>query len=263
MKKYTLLALVFIILSCSQKADNEIVVVDNPIEHQSNSYGFNPSDFRIVEGEVRRGDFFGTLLMKLGASGNQTQQLVNASKNVFDVTKIRIGNSYEVFYSSEEDSLAYFIYERDRTSNVLFSLKDSVFVKVIEKEIVPQTKFAEVTITSSLWYDVVKAGCSDQLALKLSDIYDCTIDFFGLQKGDSFRVIYDDLIHDGNFIGFNQIYYAEFVHDGKVFKAIRYDDSETGSKYWNENGESLKKAPVSKVISFLPYVLGKSALIFS
>ncbi len=250
MPKYLYFFAVLFIAGCANTVGNEQIEFSDVAESQTNVYGINLNDYYIVEGEVKRGDFFGTLMLNLGADGNKSQKLIEASKNVFDVTKIIIGNAYEAFYTNDGDSLSYFIYEIDKKSNVLFSLRDSVYVKVFEKEILPQTKFAEVTINSSLWNDVKRAGCSPQLALKLSDIYDCTIDFFGLQKGDSFRVIYDDLIHEGDFVGLSHIYYAEFIHDGKVFKAIRFDDGESGSKYWNEAGESLKKAFLKAPLNF-------------
>lgn len=250
MLRYIKYLAVFIVFGCANAVGDESVVLLEEAPVDQNVYGINLNEFYAIEGEIKKGDFFGTLLLNLGASGSSSQKLIEASKGVFDVTKIIIGNAYEAFYTNKGDSLVYFIYEIDKTSNVLFSLRDSVFVKIFKKEIVPQIKFAEVTINSSLWNDVKKAGCSNQLALKLSDIYDCTIDFFGLQKGDSFRVIYEDLIHDGNFVGLSHVYYVEFVHDKKVFKAIRFDDGETGSKYWNEMGESLKKAFLKAPLNF-------------
>ncbi|MEF9931854.1 MAG: peptidoglycan DD-metalloendopeptidase family protein, partial [Bacteroidales bacterium] len=98
--------------------------------------------------------------------------------------------------------------------------------------------------------DVQAVGAPVQLALNLSDIYDCTIDFFGLQKGDSFRVMYDELVHEGQVIGLSHIYYVEFIHQNKVFNAVRFQEEDKGSKYWNELGESLKKAFLKAPLNF-------------
>ena len=145
---------------------------------------------------------------------------------------------------------SYFIYELDKLNNIVFSLKDSIYAKVVAKEIELKRKIAEVTINTSLWNDVTNAGCSPVLALKLSDIYDCTIDFIGLQKGDSFKVIYDEQFFENEFLGINDVYYAEFTHDGINYKAIRYEEDKLGSKFWNEKGESLKKAFLKAPLNF-------------
>jgi murein DD-endopeptidase MepM/ murein hydrolase activator NlpD len=101
-----------------------------------------------------------------------------------------------------------------------------------------------------LWNDVQKAGIPVMMALKLSDVYDCTIDFFGLQTGDSFTVMYEELAHNGEYMGLGKIHYAEFTHAGKLYNAVRFNAGENSSVFWNEKGESLKKAFLKAPLNF-------------
>jgi murein DD-endopeptidase MepM/ murein hydrolase activator NlpD len=101
-----------------------------------------------------------------------------------------------------------------------------------------------------LWNDVQKAGIPVMMALKLSDVYDCTIDFFGLQSGDCFDVMYEELFSEGEYVGLGKIYYAEFTHAGKVYNAIRFNAGENSSVFWNEKGESMKKAFLKAPLNF-------------
>lgn len=215
-------------------------------------YGLEIEKYDVEPGEVGKGDYFGSIMEDFGVGANQVQKILKASEGVFDVTKIKLGSEYEVFL--EKDSLgkaAFFVYELDNLSHVVVSLKDSLYARVYEKEVVPVRKKAEVTINTSLWNDVQKAGVPVMMALKLSDIYDCTIDFFGLQAGDSFVVMYDELTHNGEFMGLGKIYYAEFTHAGRVYNAVRFDAGEKNSStFWNEKGESLKKAFLKAPLSF-------------
>lgn len=282
---YFLLAAIAI--SCSNSNNNN-AESNLSVAPSVNKYGIDVNDYFVKNGEIEKGDFFGSLLLKLGASPNDIQGVIDASKGVFDIAKMKTGNAYEVLYekpdsivvqnegvaanetvvgggtseisvgvergtSTNGDSFGkpvYLVYEIDKFSTVLFSFKDSVYAKIYQKEIVAEKKFTEVTINSSLWNDVQASGAPVQLALNLSDIYDCTIDFFGLQKGDSFRVMYDELVHEGQAIGLSHIYYVEFIHDKQVFKAVRFQEEEKGSKYWNELGESLKKAFLKAPLNF-------------
>ena len=216
--------------------------------------GIPVGNYILERGEVGKGDVFGELMYASGVDNGTLQKVIKSSKEIFDIRKIKVGSGYEFFY--EKDSLsgkgdvAYFVYERDAMSYVLFSLKDSIYTSIVEKEISSQKKYAEVTINTSLWNDVSNAGASPVLALKLSDIYAWTIDFFGLQKGDSFRVVYDELSHNGEFIDINNVYYCEFVHNGKPYVSVMFQDGEKGNVYWNENGESLRKAFLKAPLQF-------------
>ena len=86
---------------------------------------------------------------------------------------------------------------------------------------------------SSLWNDLRKAGAPLMLILHLEDIYAWTIDFFSIQPGDRFSVIYDETSCEGETIDIDTVYYAEFNHDGKCFPAIRLDQGDGGNIYWN------------------------------
>jgi Membrane proteins related to metalloendopeptidases len=224
------------------------------------SYGVELDKFFSEIGEVSSGDFFTPLLMKLGASNDQIQQVLNASEKVFDVRKMKIGNSYEALYEkipNEGDTtftkgdITYFIYEKDQMSHIIFSLKDSIYVSVEEKDMEEKLRYSEVVISSSLWNDVKAIGANPLLALKLSDIYAWTIDFFGLAKGDSFKVLYNELSYEGEVIDIDKIYYVEFTSNNKLYYAIRFNDGDKGSQYWNEKGESLKKAFLKAPLSFV------------
>lgn len=87
-----------------------------------------------------------------------------------------------------------------------------------------------------------------ELALELSDIYAWTIDFFGLQQGDSIRVYYEEQYVDSTRIGIGQIYAADFYHARRWQGAYWFDASDYGETaqplrgYFDAAGNSLRKA---------------------
>lgn len=79
------------------------------------------------------------------------------------------------------------------------------------------------------------------LAVELSDIYAWTIDFFGIEKGDKFRVIYEEEYVDSTSLGISKIIAAEFVNRGDHFWAIPFEQDSVTS-FYDEEGNSLRKA---------------------
>lgn len=251
MRNFVIFLLCLVVVSCSSSENNNALEEPVAVDAPRLKYGLEVDKYDVEPGEIKKGDFFGSIMEDFGVGANQVQRILKASEGVFDVRKLKLGDSYEVW--REKDSVgtsAFFVYEVDNLTNVVVSLKDSLYAKVCQKEVVPVKKMAEVTITNSLWSDCQRAGIPVMMALKLSDVYDCTIDFFGLQSGDSFKVMYDELIHDGEYMGFGKIYYAEFIHAGKLYNAIRFNAGENSSTFWNEKGESLKKAFLKAPLNF-------------
>lgn len=213
-------------------------------------YNIPISEYRKEEGSIRRGEFFSTLMTRLGASQSDIYALDAKSKGVFDMRQIRVGNHYHAYYiPGEPDTLAYVVYEKDNLSYVVFSLRDSLSVNVFEKDIVRETGYVEVEIKYSLWQDIIDAGAPALLAISLADIYAWSIDFFGLQKGDSFKAVYEKTMCDGEILDVERVLYAEFRHGGDTFKAYWFDNG-SGNYYWNEKGESMRKAFLRAPLSY-------------
>ena len=213
-------------------------------------YNIPISRFRKVEGSIRRGEFFSTLMTRLGASQSDIYALDAKSKGVFDMRQIKVGYHYHAYYApGEPDTLAYVVYEKDNASYVVFSLRDSLSIQVFEKDITSEIDYVEVEINYSLWQDIIDAGAPALLAISLADIYAWSIDFFGLQKGDSFRAVYEKTVCDGEILDVEKVLYAEFRHGGDAYRSYWFDNG-TGNYYWNEKGESMRKAFLKAPLSY-------------
>ena len=209
--------------------------------------GFYPDSLEVVEGVVKNGQFFSTLLGSLGMSAQEAYNITQACYEVFDVRTLRVGNAYRAYYSS---GLAYLVYDRDRTSSVIFSCQSPYEAWIYEKPVTVDQRYADVTINTSLWVDMREAGVSPELIVSLSDIYAWTVDFFGLQKGDRFRVLYDEKSCDGEVVAVDTVRYAIFSHNGQDLPCVMYNQKDGGNIYWNEKGESMRKAFLKAPLKF-------------
>lgn len=214
------------------------VIVEPRIE-----YGIVVDSFSIVKDVVRSGDNLSVLLSRYGVAPGVIEQLVLKSKDVFDVRKIRAGNTYKVLCTNDSlQKVEYFIYEHTPVQYVVFETGDSVHVYVGEKEVLVTLKAVTANITSSMWNAIMDANASPALAVALSEIYAWNIDFYAIQQGDNFTVVYEDLSVDGGEgIGMGNILTARFQHGGKDNYAFRFIQDEKAD-YFDDEGQSLRRA---------------------
>lgn len=205
-------------------------------------YGICIDSMYVEEGQIGKGQFLSTIFASKGISPKVTDHIARNHKDVFDVGKIRAGNRYYFLMTNDTlETPLFWIYEIDRRNYALFSLTDSLTAWRFQKDMEVRTDRTSGVITSSLWNAVIANGGDANLAVHLSDVYAWTIDFFGIQEGDSFDVVYDRQYIDGQSVGMGEVIYCNFVHCGDTLRAIAYEqDGQLG--FYNEKGENLRKA---------------------
>lgn len=208
-------------------------------------YGINADNYRTESAEIRSGETLGKILGRYGISAATIDRLDKTAATVFPLRNIRAGNKYTAFI--HEDSLYtphldYLVYEQDMTRYVVFGFADdSVGVRKGEKEFTLRRQKKSATIQSSLWGAIMEQDLPYALAAELEDIYQWTVDFFGIQKGDCFTVIYDErFVDDTVATGIGRVWGAKFVHGGKELYAIPFRQNEK-VQYWEYDGASLRK----------------------
>lgn len=212
--------------------------------------GFWTEDFRRDSGVVASGETFSGLLGRLGMASASAYQLVQRCEGAFDVRKLRAGNHYVAYKDSVSGELEHVEYTMDRIRTAVFDCGDSLDVRIVEKPVTVSRSYTDVTIHESLWNDMRAAGSSPLLILKLSDVFAWTVDFFGLQDGDRFRVIYEQTECEGEIFSVDTIYFARFTRDDDDLYAVMLDQGDGGNVYWNEKGESLRRAFLKAPLEF-------------
>ena len=213
-------------------------------------YGLAIDSFNIETNVVGRDQNLGQILMKYTLSERALTQLLLYADKVFDVRKIREGNKYTVFLSQDTlYRLQYLVYEHTPVDYVIFDFTDSVKVCLRQKDIVTRQQLVQGSIETSLWDAITRNNINPLVALELSEMYAWTVDFFGLQPGDQFTVVYDELYVDTISIGLGRIHAAKFFHGGRDLLAIPFtqDSVET---YFDAEGNSLRRAFLKAPLRF-------------
>lgn len=257
-KRWLFFLSILFVISCNNfkksYPDSIIPAVDTltkiPAGNPTLLFGIPSDSYNISTGKIKPNSFLSEILSRYGISLQEIDMLVKNSSEVFDVKDIRSGNNYTIL--SEKDSIGkakYFIYEHDPSEFYIFSFNDSLKITPYRQKINSEIKFVSGTIETSLWNAMSDAGLSQELSFLLSDIYAWTVDFFGLQKGDCFKVIYEEKYIGNNPIGIGKIYGAEFDRSGNKIFAIPMIQSGKES-FYDSDGNSLRKAFLKAPLRF-------------
>jgi murein DD-endopeptidase MepM/ murein hydrolase activator NlpD len=250
MRKRPVAAIIFILilafaiviyLLLRQCGRDEIYFEPEPEPEPSFEYGIVIDSLTVIKDAVRRNQSLSDILSQHNVSGGVIHQLALLSGPVFDVRRMRAGHAYTIMLSNDTiPEVLYFIYEESPVSYIVYGIHDSLFVSRGEKLLTRETRTASGVINSSLWNAMVENGMNPALAIELSEVYAWTIDFFGIQRGDHFTVIYEELSVEGRSIGIGKVLASCFHHTGTDLYAFRYSYGDiTG--YYDENGENLQR----------------------
>lgn len=234
-------------LSASNEPDSLMLA---PPPEPTKLYGLVIDSMVVIEDKIRRNQNISEILSDYNISSESIYKLAKASKDVFDVRKIAANKKYTLICDSDSLKTAKaMIYEHNPIEYVIFNLFDSITVEKKQKEIVVAEREISGVIQSNLAVTISELGYSPQLTNDFVDIFAWQIDFFRLQKGDRFKVIFDEKLVDGETVGIGDIKSVYFEHFGNGYYAFQHDQG-NGVDYFDEKGNSLRKALLKYPLKF-------------
>ncbi len=241
-------------MGCSCSSDKAEAVPVVPPDPDVFAYGYKLNDLEVVQDTVQRGDTFADIFLENGFSYTDIYNINSKVKKTYNFRKIKPKRPYTFLFSKDSlSSPVAFIYQPSILDYVVVNLKDSVFAKKEKKEVTLRTFEAQGVITSSLSETLEAQKLSPLLAYDLSDIYAWSIDFFRLEKGDRFKIIYTQkYVDDSIYVGLNRIHAAYFEHRKKPYYAIEFEsDAERGiTEFFDEKGKNLRRAFLQAPVQF-------------
>ncbi|WP_019037150.1 peptidoglycan DD-metalloendopeptidase family protein [Psychroflexus tropicus] len=246
---FLLIILSFFIYSCQDDVkqtvpENEQVKTIK-LETKPKVFGFDLSNFEVVFDTVRRGETFGTIMDSHGVSPAKVYQITEGiPDSIMNFRRINSGKPYVLFKSKDSTQrVQHFVYQKSLIDYAVISL-DSLKGQAKSKPVTIKQKSTSGVISSSLSAAIDEAGLDYLLTNRFADIYQWSVDFFRLQKGDQFKLIYKEkYIDDTIYAGLESIDAAVLKHRGREFYAFEFEvDSTTGrTDYFDENAKTLRK----------------------
>ena len=238
-----LLALLLCV-SCKESASGPVTASNEEEIQHVYYYGICADTLDLNEYRVKRGETPSSIFSRFGFSASETGRIIQMASAVFNPRRLQAGASY--FTLNRRDSAATVcavIFAKSRLDYAVIDWSgDSLRAYEFKKPVVYKRQYAEGTITSSLWDAMISSGANPVLAMDLANLYAWQIDFFDVQPGDSYQVLYDvAYVDDTVALGINDIRSAIFTHQGKVFPAIPFVQDSV-RMFFDTSGNSLRKA---------------------
>lgn len=217
-------------------------------------YGYILNDFNVVRDTIRPGDTFGAILDANGVSQDKIYKVATEFRDSFDVRRIVVGKPYVLLNSKDStNATQVFIYEANKVDYAVVDFRDTLSSYKAQKPVHYEERIASGVIESSLSETMEKQNLSPYMTDQLASIYAWTVNFFKVQPGDSFKVIYTQkMINDTIPGGIGKIKAAYFEHRGKPLYAFNFetDSIQKIYDYYDENAANLKRAFLKAPVKF-------------
>jgi murein DD-endopeptidase MepM/ murein hydrolase activator NlpD len=123
--------------------------------------------------------------------------------------------------------------------------------KMVSNPVETRQRTATATIDSSLFQAAEGADISDMVALKLANVFAWDIDFvLDIREGDRFTAVYEQIYQDGKYLHDGDVLAAEFVNDGKIYRAVRFTAADGSTGYYTPDGKPMRKAFLRAPVDF-------------
>jgi murein DD-endopeptidase MepM/ murein hydrolase activator NlpD len=227
-----------------------LFLVNSPAPSQNQSKQSTAANLFRISGIVEKGQSLYEIFKRHGLDPGELFHVKEALAGVHSIREIRPGQPYEILVDPEK-RLSTFVYWVNEDSLVRVTRAGAGFqAEKLNLEYERKLLCLEGVIEDNL---ITSMGGGQQnllLALSLSDVFAWDIDFTtALRKGDTFRMLVEGLYRDGEFKKYGNILAAEFVNDGVLYRAYRFE-IDGRADYYDTTGRSLRKAFLKAPLSF-------------
>lgn len=243
---------IFLIYKIYFERNKAIVQAVQSAESASNE-SKNAKEIFDAEYIIKEGDTLSLVLESLNVKNEERAKIIEAFEKTYSPAKIKVGNIFKIKFENDKISAQKIEYAIS-AEKVLIMTKNAADEFVAEeKEIVFEVKIASKgnKIASSLFEAGGDIGLSAGTILLMADVFSGEIDFAAdIQEGDSFKIIYEEKYKDGELALEGNILAAEFQNQGQIFRTFYFNDPGNASSYFNEKGQSLKKAFLKSPLNY-------------
>ncbi|MDH5426306.1 MAG: peptidoglycan DD-metalloendopeptidase family protein [Gammaproteobacteria bacterium] len=201
---------------------------------------------------IRSGDSLSSVFTRSNISASQLIEVTQQKNAIKHLLKIHPGETIKLS-ADEKGILTGLYYDIDISQSLLVErINGELQTTTIEHNISTRPHYASGVINDSLFMAAQDAGLDDNMTMELAGIFGWDIDFvLDIRKGDSFTLVYEQIYKNADKIKNGNILSAEFINQGKSYRAVRYEDPSTHKTgYYTEDGKNMRKAFLRSPVKF-------------
>ncbi|MFH0735692.1 MAG: peptidoglycan DD-metalloendopeptidase family protein [bacterium] len=239
----------FLLYNCTDSKKENIGTVKKQIK-PDNEYLLNVNNLTENRRTVKPGENLTDLFGPFEIKYNKVVELADEINKVYSVKKFNFGKEYVIYTDNDSSNIPiYFVYEIDNKNYIVADLRNNMKVWLGKKEVTIVEHAVSGLIDYSLFTTINNLDLSDNLAFKLSEIFGWQIDFYAIQDGDYFSVVFEEEYVNGEFLSVGKILSAYFSHNKKDYYGFAFDVDD-GTEYYDLDGNSLRRAFLKAPLKF-------------
>ena len=229
----------------------EQLPAEEPVEQAPRlKYGLPIDDYSVTYDTICPNQTLAEVLYGFEFTSKQIYELTQCPDTIFDARKIRPGQVCVLFTSKDSTATPhYLVYEESAKRYVTFDLKNGYHATRATIPSTWQEREVAGRVETSLWEAMISKNATPMLAVEMSHIFGWSIDFFGVQQGDEFRLIYAQEFVEEKALNNYRIKVASFCSSGNLVYAIPF--TQDGEElFYNSDGNSLEGAFLKAPLDF-------------
>ncbi|HPK10364.1 MAG TPA: M23 family metallopeptidase [Saprospiraceae bacterium] len=217
------------------KAASSVVIPEATTKRSNIKFGFNLDSLYIESNVIQQSDLMGDILYAQGINYQTIAALENKAKDIFSVRKIRSGKKYHLIKEDECGDVLAMVYEPNSIQYVVFDLRDSVNVDLVDKHVDVCQDIVTGEVETSLWESLENQNVSYHIIDLMENALSGSVDFYHVQQGDKYKLIYEKKYVDGKSVGLGKVLGAYFSNQqGEHYSYYFSDDKLSG--YYDSEG---------------------------
>jgi murein DD-endopeptidase MepM/ murein hydrolase activator NlpD len=210
--------------------------------------------------EICDGSTYGVLMEEAGVSASEANTIYEASIDIYDLAKIRLGRDLELFFESDTENLKKLVYKIDSEEEIVvknlkyFDENKNIDewqaeIKEIDYEVRIVQKSGEVE--TSMYEAALKNNIDERAIIELANAFQWSIDFaMDPREGDKFEFVYEERYLDDEYKMPGKVLAGVYINDGEKFQVYYFEENEKNIGYFDEKGNSVQKMFLKAPVEF-------------
>lgn len=198
---------------------------------------------------VQPNEVLSQLLSSRGVEYFKIDQLISSAASIFPFKSIRSGKELTIVTDLGDSTVQAIVYEPDPYRRVLFHLDDSVRVEVVTKPVEIRIETGGGVIDQNLWVSMNEQGFPTELISAMEDALGGSVDFFHIQRGDEYKLVFERKYVEGQAMGINRLLAATYKSGDQEFNSIRFNTKQ-GEGFFDLEGRPMKKAFLKAPVAY-------------